>query len=130
MIRYSIATDNDQVSQHFGRCPSYTFVDVEKNAVVKKTIVQNPGHQVGTIPKFLHDNSVNVIIAGGMGRRAIDFFNQYKIQPVLGATGSIDNIVDVILSGQLKSGDSTCVPKQGKEYGIPKEDCDGSHHDH
>ncbi|WP_371806120.1 NifB/NifX family molybdenum-iron cluster-binding protein [Candidatus Lokiarchaeum ossiferum] len=130
MKRYSIATDNGQVSQHFGRCPTYTFIDVENSAVVKKTTVQNPGHQVGTIPKFLHENSVNVIIAGGMGRRAIDFFNQYNIQPILGASGTIENIVDVILSGELKSGDSTCVPRKGKDYGLPKEECDESHHEH
>lgn len=128
MIRYSISTDNGQVSQHFGRCPSYTVIDIENNSVVKRYEVKNPGHSVGTIPKFLHENDVNVIIAGGMGRRAIEFFNNYEIEPILGASGPIDSVIDSIVAGKLESKMSTCSPRQGKDYGIPKDDeCNEPH---
>ncbi len=131
MKRYSISTDNGHVSPHFGRCPSYTFVDIENNSVVNRYEKENPGHSVGAIPKFLHENSANVIIAGGMGRRAVGFFDTYDIQPIVGISGSIDGVIETILAGKLQSGVSTCSPRQGKDYGLPKiDECDGSNHHH
>ncbi|MDD5665659.1 MAG: NifB/NifX family molybdenum-iron cluster-binding protein, partial [Candidatus Omnitrophica bacterium] len=73
-MKVAISTDGDFVSAHFGRCPSFTLVDIENGKVVKRTEVPNPGHQPGAIPQFLHQKGANFIIAGGMGMRATSFF--------------------------------------------------------
>ena len=57
-MRVAISTDRDVVSAHFGRCPSFTIVDVENGEVVGKEVVENPGHQPGFIPQFLQERGV------------------------------------------------------------------------
>ena len=44
-MRIAVSTDGDQVSAHFGRCPSFTIVEIEDGKVSKKEVVDNPGHQ-------------------------------------------------------------------------------------
>ena len=123
-MRVAISTDGDSVSAHFGRCPSYTIVDIEDGKVIKKEVVDNPGHMTGAIPQFLHEKGVECIIAGGMGARAIGFFDEFGIKPIVGVQGRIDEIIEKLIKGELRGGESLCSPGAGKNYGIDKEECD------
>jgi predicted Fe-Mo cluster-binding NifX family protein len=123
-MRVAISTDGDFVSAHFGRCPSFTIVDIEKNKVAKKEIVDNPGHQPGFIPQFLHEKGVQCIIAGGMGMRATGFFNELGIQAVVGVGGRVDEVIEKLQKGTLEGGESLCKPGSGKGYGVEKTICD------
>jgi len=126
-MRVAISTDGDFVSPHFGRCPSYTIIDIEGNKVTKKEIIDNPGHQPGFIPQFLHQRGVECIVAGGMGTRATGFFNELGIKTIVGVTGKIDEVIEKILKGSLEGGESLCKPGSGKAYGIEKTECDHPH---
>jgi len=130
MKKIAIATDSGMVAQHFGRCPNYTIFDLDGEKLINKLEIPNPGHSTGYIPKYLHEQNVNVIISGGMGRRAIDLFNQFSIEPIVGITGTIDNCIKEILDGSLKGGESLCSPGGGKDYGVAKEDAGQFGHDH
>lgn len=80
---------------------------------MKKEIIANPGaiqHEPGSVPKFLYDQGANVIVSGGMGGRAIQNFEQYGIEVILGATGPVDNTINKILDGTLKSGVNIAHP--------------------
>jgi predicted Fe-Mo cluster-binding NifX family protein len=123
-MRIAISTDGDFVSAHFGRCPSFTIVDIEGNKVLKKEIVDNPGHQPGFIPQFLHDKEVGCIIAGGMGMRATGFFNELGIKAIVGVSGRIDDVIEQIKNNTLRGGESLCKPGSGKGYGLDKTVCD------
>jgi len=97
-----------EVSMHFGRCPYYVIVE-EKNGEIDPLIrvIANPyfsSHgEPGQIPSFLKEQGIEVIIAGGMGPRAVGFFNQFGIKAVTGATGKVKEAVDGFLEGELKS---------------------------
>lgn len=123
-MRIAISTDGDFVSAHFGRCPSFTIVDIEDGKIVKKEVIDNPGHQPGLIPQFLHEKNVNCIIAGGMGMRATGFFNDLGIQAIVGVSGKIEDVIQDLQKGVLKGGASLCKPGAGKGYGIEKTICD------
>lgn len=123
-MKIAISTDGDYVSAHFGRCPSFTILEIEDSNVVKKDVVANPGHSPGAIPQFLHERGVNAIIAGGMGMRATGFFDQFGIETIVGVSGRIDEVIDQLLKGALKGGESLCRPGLGKGYGIEKTECD------
>jgi len=125
-LRIAISTDNGRVSAHFGRCPSFTIVDIENNKIVNKKFVDNPGHQPGVIPKFLHDRGAECIICGGMGQRAQGIFEEFGIQTIVGVDGKVDEVIDRILKGTLEGGESLCEHGAGKGYGLDKEECD--HH--
>lgn len=123
-MKVAISTDNGFVSAHFGRCPEFTIVDIKDGKVEKKETVQNPGHQPGFIPQFLHEKGVNCIIAGGMGMRATGFFNEFGIQAIVGISGEVSDVIEKLLKGTLKGGESLCKPGSGKGYGIEKTECD------
>jgi predicted Fe-Mo cluster-binding NifX family protein len=122
---YAIPTDNEQVSAHFGRAPSYTLVNIEEGKLIDKKTIPNPGHSTGTIPKYLSDLKVNAIITGGMGHRAVDLCNQFNIDTIQGISGPISNVIEEVLKGTLKGGNSLCSPQGGHGYGIPKTDGHG-----
>ncbi|MBL7156584.1 MAG: NifB/NifX family molybdenum-iron cluster-binding protein [Candidatus Omnitrophica bacterium] len=123
-MKIAISTDGDNVSAHFGRCPEFTILDISENKLIKKEVVPNPGHQPGAIPQFLHEKGVNVIIAGGMGMRATQFFEELNIKAIVGISGKIDEVLKKILKGTLEGGESLCKPGAGKGYGIEKSECD------
>ncbi|MBN2830887.1 MAG: NifB/NifX family molybdenum-iron cluster-binding protein [Candidatus Omnitrophica bacterium] len=123
-MRIAISTDGEFVSAHFGRCPSFTLVDIGNGKVTKKGEVANPGHQPGAIPQFLHQKGANCIIAGGMGMRATSFFEEFGIQVIVGISGKIDDVIEQIKKGTLQGGESLCKPGAGKGYGLDKEVCD------
>ena len=119
-MRIAISTDRDYVSGHFGRCPSFTIVELEEQKIKSKEIIDNPGHHPGFIPEFLHKKGVDCIIAGGMGRKATGFFKQYGIETIVGITGTIEETLEKLKNGILKGGESLCKPGAGKGYGIEK----------
>jgi predicted Fe-Mo cluster-binding NifX family protein len=123
-MRVAISTDGEFVSAHFGRCPSFTIVDIENGKVTRKEVVNNPGHHPGYIPQFLHQKGVTCIICGGMGMRATGFFEELGIQTIVGISGKINDAIKELLKGTLEGGESLCKPGAGKGYGIEKSKCD------
>ncbi len=126
-MRIAISTDGEFVSAHFGRCPTFTLIDIENGKINKRTEVANPGHQPGAIPQFLQQKGVNCIVAGGMGMRAIAFFEECNIKAIMGVSGKIDEVIEQLKKGTLEGGESLCKPGTGKGYGLEKEECDHPH---
>ena len=129
-MRIAISTDGGNVSAHFGRCPSFTIVNIKEGKVLNKEEINNPGHHPGFLPQFLHERGVNCIIAGGMGQNAVHLFGQHNIETVVGISGTINEVIDKILKGTLEGGESLCKPGGGKGYGLDKTECDHSENDH
>ena len=109
-MRIAVSADEDNgldsaVSHHFGRCPYYVLADLEEREVKNVRTVANPffnQHQPGQVPQFIHSHGADVIITGGMGRRAIGFFQQYNIEPVTNAFGTVTQVLEKYLDGSLK----------------------------
>jgi predicted Fe-Mo cluster-binding NifX family protein len=122
-MRIAVSTDNKQgldsvVSPHFGRCPHYILVDVEGREVAGVQEVDSPfygHHQPGQVPGFIQSLGADVMLAGGMGRRAIMFFEQYGIEGVTGAYGTVRQSVERYLGGQLK-GAAPCKESQQHDH--------------
>ncbi len=126
-MKVAISTDGDLVSTHFGRCPSFTIVELVDGKVINRVVIENPGHMPGYIPQFLHERGVECIVAGGMGMRARSFFDEVGIQVILGVSGKINDLIEEIKNGTLKGGESLCKPGAGKGYGLDKTECDHPH---
>jgi len=109
MKRIALACEDNQgvsgqISQHFGRCPYYLIVDVDGHEIRKTDSVNNPyynSHVPGMVPQFISEQGANVMIAGGMGPRAIDMFTSLGIEAVSGATGNVGNVLQAYLRGEI-----------------------------
>lgn len=126
-MRIAVSADNKNgldsvVSPHFGRCPHYILVDVEGHDVTAVQEVDSPfcgHHQPGQVPGFIHSLGAHVMLAGGMGSRAIMFFQEYGIEGVTGAYGTVRQSIEHYLGGELK-GAVPCKESQEHGHGIPE----------
>ncbi|OGP89101.1 MAG: hypothetical protein A2156_11620 [Deltaproteobacteria bacterium RBG_16_48_10] len=110
------------LSPHFGRCPFYVLVDVTDDQIAGFQVVKNPyfpNHQPGVIPQFIHSQKANVMIAGGMGPRAIDFFAQFGIDVATGVQGKVRDIVEAYLRGEIQG--IVACEHHGQDHGCEEE---------
>jgi predicted Fe-Mo cluster-binding NifX family protein len=103
------------------------LVDLEGREVKEVEAVSNPyysRHEPGQVPGFIHSQGVDVMLTGGMGRRAIAFFQQYGIQAVTGAVGTVRRSVEHYLRGQLQ-GAEPC--RESVEHGHAESPAEGGY---
>jgi predicted Fe-Mo cluster-binding NifX family protein len=118
-IRIAISTRDDNglsstVSEHFGRCAYFTLAEIEDNEIKSTQVIANPyahNHVPGQIPAFIKEQGVNVMLTGGMGRRAVSFFEQFSIDVATGAAGTVHQTIQAYLAGKLR-GASPCAESQ------------------
>jgi len=121
-MRIAISSDTNQgldsaVSPHFGRCPYFVLVDVEGREIKTVQTIANPyygHHQPGQVPSFVHSQGADVMLTGGMGGRAVEFFEQAGIRPVTGANGTARHAIEQFLDGSLQ-GTAPC--RESVEHG-------------
>ena len=110
-MKYAIPVNGGVLSAHFGHCEQFAMIDADEKSktVIKKEMVDSPGHQPGFLPPWLAKQGVQVVISGGMGSSAISLFQQNGINVLLGAP-SIDpeKVVIDYLNGNLMVSDNRC----------------------
>lgn len=114
-VKVAVATDAGMVSKHFGRCAEFTIAEIEDGKVVSYTVLPNPGHQPGVLPKWLLNLQVQCIITGGMGQRARMLLQQYGIESMVGVTGDVQAVIEAYAAGELQTSQNLCEsPPDGK----------------
>ncbi len=92
------------LSYHFGHCPYYVIVSVEGNKVKGVESIPNAmaeGHNPGELPSYMKTQGVDVIITGGMGPRAQQYFEDYGIKTVTGAYGKVKDVLEEFLQSKI-----------------------------
>lgn len=110
-MRYAIPVSGGVMSPHFGHCDQFALFDVDeqKKEITKKELTPSPPHQPGFLPGWLAEKGASVIIAGGMGPRAVELFQQNGISVVLGTMESDpEKAVLSHINGTLATGDNIC----------------------
>ena len=132
-MRIAVSAENNSgldslVAHHFGRCPFFALVEVEENQIQSVSMITNPfyaGHQPGQVPGFIKEQNAQVMLSGGMGGRAIQFFCQFGIEPATGANGTVKEAITDYLDGKL-IGASSCAESEAHGHGHQH----GPGHDH
>ena len=105
----AIPTAGGKLCSHFGHCEQFALIETADGKIKGKTMQTPPPHEPGVLPKWLHDQGASVIIAGGMGSRAQQLFDQNGIKVITGAPmDSPESLVNQYLSDNLVIGDNTC----------------------
>jgi predicted Fe-Mo cluster-binding NifX family protein len=108
-MKIAVPTNEGMLCSHFGHCEKFAIIDVADNKIVKEVYLKPPPHEPGSFPAWLKEQGVNMIIAGGMGQRAISLFQSNNIEVIVGATPQPAGIlVYSYLEGKLKSGKNIC----------------------
>ncbi len=116
-MKFAIPLANGKLTAHFGHCQEFALIDAENNEIKKKEVLVPPPHEPGVLPKWLAELGTNVVIAGGMGQRAIMLFEQAGIKVIIGAPVEDPEIlVKQYLSNALTSGKNLCDDEHGHDH--------------
>lgn len=110
-MKIAIPTAGEKLCQHFGHCEKFVIVDVDDSSkeIIGKEEIIPPPHEPGLLPRWLHEQGVTTIIAGGMGMRAQQIFEQVGIAVVVGAPAEHPQTVVLSwLKGDLVTGGNAC----------------------
>jgi predicted Fe-Mo cluster-binding NifX family protein len=110
-MRIAIPLAQGKLAMHFGHCEELALIDVDEGSktIGHMEVVAAPEHQPGLLPRWLAERGANVIIAGGMGRRALGLFAESGIKVAVGAPAdSPENLVAAYLQGALEAGENVC----------------------
>jgi predicted Fe-Mo cluster-binding NifX family protein len=108
-MKFAIPIAEGKLTAHFGHCQEFALIDVENNKIKKKETRVPPPHEPGVLPRWLGEIGADVIIAGGMGQRAIGLFQENNIKVITGAPVlEPESLVTSYLTGTLVTGANVC----------------------
>ena len=108
-MKFAIPFADGKLAAHFGHSQTFALIEVEKGEVKNKEYLLPPPHEPGVLPKWLSEMGVEVVIAGGMGHRAISLFDKYGINVIIGAPElEPEEIVKRHLNNTLLVGENLC----------------------
>jgi len=110
-MKIAIPLANGQLAMHFGHCERFALIDVDADAkkITKSDEVTPPPHEPGLLPKWLAERGVNLIIAGGMGQRALMLFAENNIRVIVGADAETpENLVADYFAGTMQLSGNVC----------------------
>jgi predicted Fe-Mo cluster-binding NifX family protein len=127
MITIAIPATDGRLHEHFGGCTQFALVqaDTAQRKIIGIRTLAAPPHAPGLFPRWLRERDANVVIAGGIGRRALDLFAQQGIAVRAGQSGAtVEELADAYLNGQLTSEPEGCTHHQDDAGSHPH------HHEH
>lgn len=107
--KIAIPTSEGKLDGHFGHCKQFAMVEIENQSITDITFLDAPPHQPGLLPKWLAERGATDVIAGGMGQRAIQLFNDKGVNVFVGAPAlSPEELVNGFLSETLDFSANYC----------------------
>ncbi|MFC1812753.1 NifB/NifX family molybdenum-iron cluster-binding protein [Thermodesulfobacteriota bacterium] len=108
-MKFAIPFAEGKLAVHFGHSQAFALVEVEENQIKNTEYLVPPPHEPGVLPKWLSDLGTNIVLAGGMGHRAIGLFDEYGIKVITGAQElEPEELVTSYLENRLVVGENVC----------------------
>lgn len=109
MKKLAIPVENGLLSEHFGRANKFAFYEIEKGKIINHFISSPPPHEEGVIPRWLIENNVTDLLAGGIGPKAVQILYQTGMNVYIGVEkNTADNLALDFINNSLKSGKNYC----------------------
>ncbi len=117
VIRVAMPVVGNRLSEHFGHAEKFLFFDIEDGKITAMEIVPAPEHIEGSYPQWIKDNEANILIASGIGPKAIEMLKSFGITVITNVVPDDPRkIIEDFLANRL---DTTY-----------QEVCDHEHHHH
>jgi predicted Fe-Mo cluster-binding NifX family protein len=110
-MKIAIPVENGRLNSHFGGSRQFCLFEVDENTniILRSETLEAPEHKPGRFPVWLREQGAQVVIAGGIGQRALAIFAHHGIQVVAGqANGSAESLVAAFLAGKLVEPPTGC----------------------
>ena len=107
--KIAIPMENGALCSHFGHCEYFEIATIQNNKILEIIEKTPPAHEPGLYPRWIASFGVTDVIAGGMGQKAIDLFNQQNINAFVGSPiKGAKEIIEDFLAGNLSLNANYC----------------------
>lgn len=108
-MKFAIPIADGKLTAHFGHCKEFAMVEVENQKILSTEMLDPPPHEPGVLPRWVKEQGATIVIAGGMGQRAIQLFQQAGVEVLVGAPlEEPENLVKSYLNQTLVTGGNVC----------------------
>lgn len=108
-LKIAIPLAEGILCNHFGHCEQFALIDLQEKNIIQKVMVTPPPHEPGLLPRWLGEKGVNLIIAGGMGQRAVSLFMERGIKVLTGAPQlAVEELIAHYVNQTLVTGANVC----------------------
>ena len=115
-MKIAVTYDDGNVFQHFGRTEFFKVYETEDGKVVSSEVISSNGVGHGALAGVLAEQSVDVLICGGIGEGAQAALKEAGVELCAGAEGNTDQVVEAYLKGELVSTGANCDHHHGEEH--------------
>ena len=115
-MKIAVTYDDGNVFQHFGRTEFFKVYETEDGKVVSSEVISSNGVGHGALAGVLAEQSVDVLICGGIGEGAQAALKEAGVELCAGAEGNTDQVVEAYLKGELVSAGANCDHHHGEEH--------------
>lgn len=110
-MRIAIPVSIGKLDPHFGHCRFFAMVDVDpdEKKVLSITTIDAPAHEPGLLPRWIAEQGATLVLAGGMGQRAVQLFVENGVKVIVGAPVlDPETLALNYLAGEIKEGANAC----------------------
>jgi len=125
-MKIAVTYENGQIFQHFGHTEQFKIYTIEQGKVVSSEVVSTNGSGHGALAGFLAEQSISVLICGGIGGGAQMALANAGIQLFGGVSGSCDDAVNALLAKKLNFNPEVRCDHHDHQHGEEGHTC-GSH---
>jgi len=105
----AIPVEGGKLSSHFGHSEEFAFLYTENGKVKGVEFKTAPPHEPGLIPQWIIQQGTNVVIAGGIGAKAMELLEQNGVKVISGAPQEDPKLLaEQYLSDTLVTGANVC----------------------
>jgi len=105
---------DDKIAEHFGRCPTYTFLN-EKGEVIE--IIDNTSEHVGgkgLPPELMKKHGADILLCKDLGPRALNLCEQLGIDVYVNQAVTVKEIFEMWRNNKIKKAGTANVCEQHK----------------
>lgn len=107
-MKIAVTYDNGNIFQHFGKTEFFKLYEVENNQVISSEVISSNGAGHGALAELLGNQSVDLLICGGIGGGAQTALAEVGVEVCSGVQGDVDQAVEAYLKGELVSAGVNC----------------------
>ncbi|MBD3370549.1 P-loop NTPase [Candidatus Fermentibacteria bacterium] len=110
-VRIALPLAGGKLSRHFGRAEEFVMYDTdpEKREILESERSAPPPHEEGSFPRLLSEKGVDVLLTGGLGRKARAMLEEAGVVVISGLPEDPpEELARRYMEGNLQAGDNAC----------------------
>jgi len=110
-MKIAIPANGNQVEGHFGKCNSYAIVNITDNKIesISDFDASDSCGCKSNIAETFIEMGISTMLAGNMGRGAVDSISSKGIKVVRGCKGDISQVVNEYLNDNITDSGVFCL---------------------